>query len=246
MYVQVVSDLHLDHFHSSHLHWREILYQRVLKGLEYETKPEVLVVAGDHAEIRDPVWLESYRILSEHYPLVVGVLGNHEWYGLTREEVNKQIALLPPNVKILQRECVVYKGYTFAGTTLWFDCGYRKKLEAELPDFEHIPGFRDWVFVENYKDREFVNSLDLRVGLLVTHHLPSYSSVHRRYIGSELNAFFVCCIEDELEVSQPQFAVHGHTHDPCSYRLGVTEVVCNPSGYRRQNNEYSIKIIELL
>lgn len=71
--------------------------------------------------------------------------------------------------------------------------------------------------------------------VVVTHHLPSPRSTHQKYTGSPLNRFFLATMSLELEQlmfdRKPALWVHGHTHETCDYRVGVTRVVCNPRGY---------------
>lgn len=52
-----------------------------------------------------------------------------------------------------------------------------------------------------------------------------------RYAGDPLNAFFLCDMEALIEERKPHWWIHGHTHEPCDYRLGATRVVANPRGY---------------
>ena len=76
--------------------------------------------------------------------------------------------------------------------------------------------------------------------VVVTHHLPSWRSVHQRFAGGQLNRFFVHPLDDLVEERKPAVWVHGYTHLSCDYRLGETRVICNPHGYAgyQENGEF--------
>jgi len=68
--------------------------------------------------------------------------------------------------------------------------------------------------------------------IVVTHHLPSYQSIHPQWKGSKLNPAYVSELDDFI-LQHPNIKtwVHGHTHHACDYMIGTTRVVCNPRGY---------------
>src|SRR5262249_38300974 len=67
--------------------------------------------------------------------------------------------------------------------------------------------------------------------VVVTHFAPSRLSIHPRFAGSPINPCFASDLAPRIERWQPQFWLHGHTHDSFDYRIGRTRVVCNPRGY---------------
>jgi Icc-related predicted phosphoesterase len=56
-------------------------------------------------------------------------------------------------------------------------------------------------------------------------------SIASRYANDALNPAFASRLEGMIERYQPALWIHGHTHDPCDYKLFRTRVVCNPRGY---------------
>jgi hypothetical protein len=68
---------------------------------------------------------------------------------------------------------------------------------------------------------------------VLTHHAPSYQSVHPKYRSSGIaNGAFVSDLDD-LILNNPQikYFSHGHTHESFDYMIGGCRVICNPRGY---------------
>ncbi len=80
--------------------------------------------------------------------------------------------------------------------------------------------------------------------IIVTHHCPSFQSVHENYkksYGTDLylvNYGFSSHLDDTVEKSGAKYWVCGHTHWKHSYKIGETEVICNPLGYPGENEGY--------
>ena len=234
MKLQVTSDLHLDTYRKP---------EEVKKFfLQNEDQADVLIVAGDVCEMRSPLWLDFYRDASKQYEYVLGVLGNHEYYETAHAVVEESIKELPNNVRILRREAVTLEGNVFAGTTLWFNDkfpSYRKTIG----DFYHIPSFEPWVYQQHELDRDFLRKQ--KAAVIITHHMPCYTSVSNRFVGSPLNHFFVSDCTEIIKQTQPKLWVHGHGHDECYYNLGTTVVACNPLGYPHERKTYKNVIYSL-
>jgi hypothetical protein len=85
----------------------------------------------------------------------------------------------------------------------------------------------DWL------QQELENPFDGKT-VVITHHLPSMSSVAERYKQDLLSA----CFSSELAhlFGKMSLWIHGHTHDSCDCEMNGTRVVCNPRGYVRSNH----------
>lgn len=68
--------------------------------------------------------------------------------------------------------------------------------------------------------------------VVVTHHLPTWGSVHPDFLTWGTNAGFLSRLDDL--VSRADLWVHGHTHSTQDHRACGTRVVCNPRGYPRR------------
>lgn len=226
MNIQVLSDLHLD-FHRDG--GRGFLASLDPSGVD------VLVLAGDLAEVRSPVHAPALAVLCARYPHVVYVAGNHEYYGLKPAEVAEHRTRLSaklPNLHWLDDSHVDLGGLTFVGATLWFpDLPGNDRYRMFLSDFSCIEDFEPWVYERHAATRTYLGHA-LRPGaVLVTHHLPHPLSVHPKFANSALNRFFLGDIGDVLQARRPALAIHGHTHERLEYVTGRTRIVCNPLGY---------------
>jgi hypothetical protein len=78
--------------------------------------------------------------------------------------------------------------------------------------------------LETNRDRTFV---------VITHHAPSFASVHERYRSdTTMNGGFASNMDDFiLDHPNIKYYFHGHMHDPVDYMIGTTRVMSNPRGY---------------
>jgi predicted phosphodiesterase len=204
---------------------------------EFTPEPDVFYInAGDiHSN-----WLTRERWLS-FFPDMFYILGNHDYYH--REFGNPYNFM---KTKILE------DGTKIAGATLWTD----------------LSNFVEWGnYVHNLIDVRFIDKLDYdaynnahkihkqfllesKADIIVSHHAPSYKSLHPRYIGNIANSGFITELEqDILEMAKPpKLWIHGHVHDPFDYIIGETRVICWPRGYpgeREHFANYQPKVIEI-
>lgn len=212
---------------------------------------------------RKPGAFKSYDFFYHEcakYEKVFMVLGNHEHYHSRFDKTYDELkAILPANVTLLEKEYVEYKGVIFLGATLWTDLNkhdpitvytvkdsmhdYRviqnfypeKNLYHKLtPDHTHrvhketLEYFKQTI--EANTDKQFV---------VITHHGPTYMSVHARYKGDyHMNGGFVSDLSNFiLDHPNIKFWCHGHVHDPFSYHVGDTRVMANPRGYMPYEKE---------
>lgn len=244
MRLRVVSDLHIDLF-DDHGH------NRINKICHESHTIDVLVIAGDLCEI-DKAWEgvpgkwglygDTISKLAEHFPHVVAVLGNHEFYNNSFTGVGKYIPELMRSVS--NYYCLDFLGYKrlygkdFVGGTLWFP-------EQEDPlrywegmnDFHCIDDFRKYVHVMGDGTKRKIQLVADRDAIVVTHHAPSMRSVHERLINDPLTRLYY--VHDCTEIicrQNPAMWIHGHLHNPVDYihPASTTRVVSNPLGYPRQ------------
>lgn len=210
---------------------------------------DVLVCAGDLTTILCG-FDRSVHALCRRYEHVVFVAGNHEFYHSSIVNVRGALAdltLMHSNFHFLDNSTCLIAGQRFVGSTMWFprQTGI-ETLHRYLNDFELIQD-ADRIYEENTRAQDFLAREVSRDDVVVTHHLPSYRSVHPRYAGDPINCFFVCEQDALIERAQPRYWLHGHTHSSCRYSIGRTEVVCNPFGYfgHAVNQEFSNLVLEV-
>ncbi|MBV6625934.1 MAG: metallophosphoesterase [Rivularia sp. (in: Bacteria)] len=228
MKIQLISDLHIDFLPD---------FGKSLLNKIKNSEVDILVVAGDLAPINHPAFEKGLIELTSYYPIVIIVLGNHEYYYSSPQEVERittYLQKLIPNFYILENQTIELSGITFAGTTLWYKRTPEAcKQETTKKQFQIISSFNPWVYQQNQAAREFLVTVD--ADIIITHHLPSSKSVEPKY-KNDSNCFYVCDVEDIIHTNQPKYWLHGHTHINCNYQIGNTRVIANPYGYPHESN----------
>jgi Icc-related predicted phosphoesterase len=232
MRVKVVSDLHLeflDYFS----------YKAVLESIA-EGSFDVLVMAGDICSKVDILEDICNRFRGKE---IVYVLGNHEFYGETRDRVLwrvRGVADKCPWLHVLENETVTLGGIRFVGCTLWFrHAPYPEFGDLNLSDFSQIKDIYSWIYPVAEGSFSYLKETVKKGDFVVTHHLPHPGSIHRRYFGNPLNRYFLHDIRDIVELQEASYWAHGHTHDSFSYIARKTMVVCNPAGYQGENIHFN-------
>lgn len=233
MKLHVMSDLHLEM-----RSWKQFVHQMLPGG-------DILVLAGDICYLR---WLDQalpiFQAICEKYRWVWYVPGNHEFY---KSSVLSSLAILEAVEKQIPNLAVLRTGSkqmfsqpkddpktlrTVLGGTMWFrDHPMNIMYEDQLNDFNMIEGLKPWVYEENQKFLEFLQT-DLKEGdIVITHHLPTPLSTPKRFKGENTDRFFLCDVSDIILEKKPALWIHGHSHDACDYMMGSTRVYANPLGY---------------
>ena len=220
---------------------------------------DLVVLAGDiHNGALAPQW--ARRVFPDHPILMVA--GNHEFYDGERNRVLDALreSALRSEVRFLENEEAEIDGVRFLGCTLWTD--YRAfeqpqralrlpieqamaacaRLIADhvairLDDGKSVRGFTPLDAARLHaQSRAWLEDALARRGdgatVVVTHHLPSWRSVHPAFAHWVSNAGFVSDLDPLVGLAD--LWIHGHTHTSQSYRLAGAQVVCNPRGYPRR------------
>jgi predicted phosphodiesterase len=218
---------------------------------------DLIVLAGDIGLRSEGVtWARKSFPQQE----IIYVAGNHEFYGSQRCHVLEDIqnACVENDIHFLDDDVLQLQdsktktSIRFLGATLWTDfLLFGEELKSKclthgelyLNDFRRIrDGGRNFspkksiqlhekslVWLQKELETPFKGKT-----VVVTHHLPSMSSVAERYKPDLLSA----CFSSELAhlFGKMSLWIHGHTHDSCDYQMSGTRVVCNPRGYVRSNH----------
>jgi Icc-related predicted phosphoesterase len=215
---------------------------------------DILLLAGDIATspIGYRLFLEKIREISS-IP-IVAVLGNHEFYGHDIKTALKEYKNACKNIKdfhLLENRYVDFGDVRVIGATLWTD--YNKGVDAHLAinnmtDFRviTIDGEKSSFLLcteimNRYKKSvayikrslEYANCREIKT-VVLTHHAPSYRSVHERYKGQSLNSCFVSDLSNLIMDKYPQYWVNGHIHNHMEYEIDQTIVLANPYGYPQE------------
>jgi len=202
-----------------------------------------------------------FQRVSTEFPRTLYVMGNHEHYsgdfakGPDRFRTFCDLHHIA-NITLLDKESVVIDGYDFHGGTLWTDFNdmdtfTMHNAATAMNDYHGVKNSNDtvsWKFLPKHALRDHTRMVgylqtcmdnyresgrtDNRV-VVITHHAPSFNSVHEKYAHDTLmNGNFYSNMDDFILANpQVQLWIHGHMHDPFDYGLGGTRVICNPRGY---------------
>ncbi len=225
MKVAVLSDLHLYHWaNTSGGKGVRKLMGGIKASLE-EERPDIIIDAGDLE--RPDIWydyVESNLVLRQTPYITVS--GNHDYYGKYYQGPYHDMKYMRVG------------GVLIIAATLWTDFNKDDPLAHDyvgrgLNDFHLIKNFNTRICYETHKlHRQFIeDNSTLKPDIIVTHHSPSYRSVHPQFVGSPLNAGFASDMDEVVEKSGAKLWVHGHMHDPSDYYIGETRVIANPCGY---------------
>lgn len=244
MKIQILSDLHLDHWGSYlGVNWYTHEFLPAI-----QTDARVLVVAGDSfsLRVRDLRWTRArLEDLCNRFQDVVYVPGNHEFYGTSIDTGLvglHEIALYIPNLHVLDLgRAAMIDGRRFLGHTMWFS---KNDDALKISDFWCISDFEPFVYEEHARFRNYLEHELTENDIVVTHHAPSVKSIDSQYEGDPHNHYF--CVPEMEELiyrRQPLLWVHGHMHTPFDYVIGGTRVICNPQGYPGEGVRFNPKLI---
>jgi len=245
MKVKVISDLHLETCEYD-------------QGVPDLGEGEVLILGGDILCARHfkknsnlkKVYNDFLKKCVDNFEWVLYLAGNHEAYGYNYEgtwAVLKEN--LPVGIHLMENSVVKIKNWNFIGATLWTDFRNENPLEM-MEAAQCMNDYRSIRIGSNYrklnpddtlgfhkKSKQFLlDTLPMfknqKVWVL-THHAPSYQSVHPKYRNSGIaNGAYVSDLEDLIfDNPQIKYWSHGHTHESMGYMIGGCRVICNPRGY---------------
>ena len=232
MKIHIVSDLH-----------REFGYNDFDLNLA-----DVLILAGDtDLGVKGISWLKS---LSLDIPIIY-VLGNHEYYKGAYPKTLYKIkdAANNSNIHVLENESLEIDHVCFHGCTLWTDfslkgnpAAYGSLCQSRMDDYKKIrlgDNYAKLRSIDTFRIHqtsrqwltESLSVSEAKHNIVVTHHAPSIRSLPMKYLDDPISAAYVSDMEDLIIKHQPSYWIHGHIHTPVNYKIGNTEIICNPHGY---------------
>lgn len=224
MKIGYISDLHLDYDEDP---------QKFIASIPLNV--DMMIVAGDVCDgVRD---LSLARSLFKHLynVLTIYVPGNHEFYGGQHSDFTisslKDLENEFSKLRVLVGETFqVQDGPRIIGTTLWYCASQSMKSKHEYwPDFAQINGIVSFASKSWENDQKLLNDIKHN-DIVVSHMLPSWLSVDKRFLGSKTNELFVRDCENFIKTMHPSFWIHGHTHASVDVFVGTTNILCNPRG----------------
>ena len=260
MLIRISSDLHIEF-------WKQKDIEKILIDVIPELETDMittLVLAGDIGLYN--INLEIVlRILSDRFDSIIWVSGNHFFYNeyiFHNFETHINQNFLPLNVTLLEDSYELINDVLFIGANLWTDFNKSNPIDMLEGKFG-INDFRiirksdrsvitpeDTIETHKKSKRFIFDALekyqdDVRKTIVVTHHGVSRLSVDNIHKDSKLNSSFISDLDQEIIDLGPDIWIHGHSHNSSDYMLGSTQVICNPYGYKDQeeNLKYNRKLV---
>jgi hypothetical protein len=222
---------------------------------------EILILGGDilcarHFKKDGPlkkVYKDFLQKCADNFDEVLYIQGNHESYSFHYDTTLKVLKEhLPSKIHLLENDYVKIKDTIFIGATLWTD--FRKENPLEMMEASRfLNDYKTIRIGSNYrklrpddtlgfhkKSKQFLlDTLPMfenQKVWVVSHHAPSYQSIHPKYRMETTNGSYASDLDD-LILSHPQikYFSHGHTHESMDYNIGECRVICNPRGYFGHN-----------
>jgi DNA repair exonuclease SbcCD nuclease subunit len=246
--MQVISDLHLEFYVTPRL-----------RDFVTKTTAKILCIAGD---LGIP-YLESYdsflKECSEEYEKTFIITGNHEYYQhknksnlLTINDTNdliKNITSKYNNIWFLNNDHhVLDDKKIILGTTLWTNIPeqYRYYAKRSMNDYKQsyylkdeyleniTPNYTSLLHEDNVKWlKERLEEFKDKEVIIMTHHLPSFKMIAKKYQNNPINYCFATDLEDLLSPNI-KYWISGHTHDPIDVKIKNVRCIVNPFGYKAE------------
>lgn len=191
---------------------------------------------------------------------IIWIPGNHEYYGGTAfqetlNDINMFMHASGLQTRIANRHLVAFHDIVIVAATLWtdFDGGNPLSMiyaQEGMNDYRRIRlentgvigrshgADRDLraqdVYDRHLDDLAFlkrqIGEVDTDRMVFMTHHAPSFMSIHPGYRDSQLNGAYATNLEYMMGgIIKAWF--HGHVHHDNNYNVNGTNVIANPRGY---------------
>jgi predicted phosphohydrolase len=214
-------------------------------------KDQILVLAGDIALPDITLRMEAFLTeVCERFAIVFYALGNHEYYSSSIRKTHQWARRLVnqfDNLIFANDDCYTFEGTKIFGGTLWTDCNNSNPVDM----LNIARGMNDYYQIQNFDVHKGIKRHKNTVAaikkckpdVIITHHAPSYKSIHPYYSKNNLNPAYCSNLEPLIMELQPKLWIHGHTHTSFNYLIGGTRVVCNPRGYYDENCSFSDTLV---
>jgi len=237
MKIQVVSDLHLEFLSTDQS-------VELAHKISWGNSSNVLILAGDICSLADKSITNLYAFInlleSKGYSDIIYILGNHEYYGCSPIEVYGKINKLckyRPNLHVLENNFIQVQDITFFGTTLWFEENVdTSMMRYYMNDYRCIRSERseDCFAPDTWSKKaiKFIKSVpdDESKKVLITHHVPHSRFISEKYVGNEMNCFYLNEIGKFLD--KFDLVTFGHSHESVDYQFSDRcHAISNPRGY---------------
>jgi len=232
---RLISDLHFETNAMNNI--RKIISKLSMYNTEKPT--EYLILAGDITNLKHTNKLEYFLNSLDCYKKVFYILGNHEYHGISDKKDKKHIPDMYrnvvskfPNVVLLEDESYkISDDVNIFGTTLWYDILIDKEnCASDKNASDKNTSEKELIMEKHTYSKEKIRNLSQdSQNIIITHHIPSLSLIHKKYKNYSPNGYASHC-EDVFNSSIKKWC-YGHTHTVDNNIYNGIEFICNPQGY---------------
>lgn len=237
MKIQIVSDLHLEFLCRSQI-------VEIADRISWRNTADVLILSGDICSLAPKTFQKFITFVDEikdKYSNIIYVFDNHEYYGTSKQEMPRQYLRLLNNyynLHILDNDFITLEDVTFYGTTLWFEETVEASMKRHyLNDYRCIQDFTpdDWCreaikFIKEIASSSSSSPDDETKKVLITHHVPHSRFISEKYVGNEMNCFYLTEIGKVLD--KFDLVTFGHSHESVDQQFSDRcHAISNPRGY---------------
>lgn len=236
LHISYISDLHLDFYIQPWADWERKM-TLFLEQLLPSEQADVLIIAGDLSHYNKQS-LFALQFFSKHFEQIFVVMGNHDYYLVSNNHVNRynkqsmnreielqQMIQSLPNVTLLQRyEVTKFNNVSFAGATNWY--GLKTKEEQAFfhersNDSKLIRRYS--IAKQHIAEMTAYERLD-KVDVLVTHVPPI--TIHSHLLDRS-----PACYLNQLATVKAKHHIFGHCHEQETYQQNDAIYYINALGY---------------
>jgi hypothetical protein len=244
--IREVSDVHTEFFGEDEIAQASL---RILPPLP-DDKETVLLLAGDIGAMGKPECLVNFLdAVCPRFEMTLYIPGNHEYYHGDIQRTPDDIRDLTKHIPNLYFDvaggAITHQGPKIHMHTLWTDFD----KENEMAMYEASRRMNDYRLIMNGKHiftpkdalnlhkwhmetlGEEVNEGDV----VMTHHSPSLLGIPAAYLHDRVNGAYHSDLSEFILRKKPRLWFFGHTHTATRFKLGDTELICNPRGYGNQH-----------
>ena len=213
------------------------------------------------------LYREFLQYCSDNWEKVIMVAGNHEFYSGDWEKVTdimREETQHYPNISFCDQDRVDLGDVTFLGASLWtnFNNGdplTMMSVKDLMSDYHAITenpkeGIYHKLrpvttFAKHNSDLDWLRTqlslLKDRKVVVVTHHQPSFRSVHERFKTQTIMNGAFCSNLDDFIMDNPQIKLwcSGHVHNTWDYMIGETRLITNPFGYPSEHTGWDASLV---
>lgn len=258
MRLRIASDIHTEFFIVEEI---EVQARLILPVMQHDHET-VLILAGDIGSMHDPENLKEFmRVIAPRFARVLYVPGNHEYYGGNLDTTVLGIQDMlggHENLFMSANGIEFIAGKNFLMSTLWTDFDKENpesmsEAQMHMNDYRMIGKGNRTAKPEDMLEMHklYLKTLEANMeegDVVITHHSPSLKSIPEEYLTNRVNGAYHSDLSELILDKKPSIWIHGHTHTACSYKIGDTQIICNPRGYGNQykkngyNNQLLIEV----